>query len=134
MRLVLTCRLGGPEHSLATTVTLRRALKAAFARVEVDGLDEVDVHLTLGGTVTSAEGHGGVHHLRYSAARRRLTVNVVVPASEVVRSTPAGALAPYLDTMSRRIAGRCAPGDADAVTRALAGACREALDALPGSG
>ncbi|RGC66399.1 hypothetical protein C5N14_23670 [Micromonospora sp. MW-13] len=134
MRVAVRVRLGGPERALAEPVALRRALKESFGRIVIDGLDEVDIFLTLGGSITSAEGDGGVHNLRYSAVRRRLTVNVVVPASEIGRDSTAGALAPYLDELARRIAGRCAPRDCAAVSQELAGACREALAATPGPG
>ncbi|WP_433344323.1 Imm12 family immunity protein [Micromonospora sp. CA-111912] len=132
MRVAIRFRHGGPERGLAEAVVLRRALKESFGRIVIDGLDEVDIFLTLGGSITSAEGDGGVHNLRYSAVRRRLTVNVVVPASEIERDSTAGALAPYLDVLARRIAERCAPRDCAAVSQAVAGACREALAAIAG--
>ncbi|MEP7765525.1 hypothetical protein [Sanguibacter sp. 25GB23B1] len=71
--------LGGPELDLGQLRALRHALKTAVSEVSVDGLDEIDVQLRIGGSITPAEGDGGVHSVRFSAARRRITANAIVP-------------------------------------------------------
>ena len=81
--LTMSTVLGGPGLDAPAVRALRRALQAAVGSVVVDGLDEIDLQLRIGGSVTPADGHGGVHSVRFSASRRRLTANVVVPASEI---------------------------------------------------
>ncbi|MEU4804894.1 hypothetical protein [Actinosynnema sp. NPDC023587] len=120
----MRCRLGGPERSPADPVYLRRALVSALAPVSVDGLDALDVFLTVGGSITSGEGHGGVHNLRYSGARKRITVNVVVPASEVAAGSVVEAVGPHLAELARRVAKRCAPGREDELAAVFAEALR----------
>lgn len=103
--------LGGPALDLAEVVHLRRKLTDSIAPIVVDGLDEIDILLRIGGEITPAEGDGGVHALRYTVSRRRLTANVVVPASEVGAEGLRAAAATHLLELVRRIAARCAPGD-----------------------
>ncbi|MEV0676120.1 hypothetical protein AB0I60_06300 [Actinosynnema sp. NPDC050436] len=132
MELSLSGRLGGPDRSPVESLVLRRALRPALARVVVDGLAVLDVSLTLGGSITSGEGHGGVHDLRYSAARERITVNVVVPASELAREPVAVAVGPHFEALARRIAARCAQDREDELVAAFADALRQAAEDLSG--
>jgi hypothetical protein len=83
MQITLTTRLGGPEIDRRPTVRLRRELKIAFGPWVVEALDTVDLALTVGGSLTTAENHAGVHNVRYSTSKRRLTANLVVAASTV---------------------------------------------------
>lgn len=124
VELTMSCRFGGPEHSPADGVLLRRALVPALAPIAVDGLDVLDVRLTLGGSITSGEGHGGVHNLRYSAARKRITVNLVVPADEIAAASVLHAVGPHFAALARRVAERCAPQRADELAAAFDGALR----------
>ena len=48
--------LGGPERDLTAATVLRRALQAECAPLDVPGLDELDVMLALGGSVTPSAG------------------------------------------------------------------------------
>ncbi len=123
--MILTQRnvLGGSERDLAAAIGLRRALQAECAAVEVPGLDELDVMLALGGSITPSTGQAGVRDVRFSRARRRITATVVVPAGELDAATPElDALLPYLAELAATVASRCVPAEPDAVRAALAGA------------
>ena len=80
---MLTTRLGGPGIDRWPTRRLRHALKIAFEPWVVEDLVTIDLALTVGGSVTPAEGHAGVHNVRHSASKRCVTANLVVPASTV---------------------------------------------------
>ncbi|MBW4720558.1 hypothetical protein [Saccharothrix obliqua] len=127
MQLYVRFRLGGPERAAAAPVVLRRALRAGVADLVVPGLDELDLLITPGGSITAAEGDGGVHAVRFSAARRRLTANVVVPASEIDAASAPVAPAAHLAELARRVAARCAPDRVEEVRAALGGAFRDAV-------
>ncbi|MGW6004531.1 hypothetical protein ACWFNS_05855 [Oerskovia enterophila] len=123
--MILTQRniLGGPERDLAAAIVLRRALQAECVPIEVPGLDELDVMLALGGSITPSAGPAGVRDVRFSRARRRITATVVVPAGELDAATPElDALLPYLAELAATVASRCVPAEPDAVRAALAGA------------
>lgn len=83
MQIVLSTRLGGPGIDRWPTRRLRRALKTAFEPLAVETLDTIDLALTIGGSVTPAEGDAGVHNVRHSMSKRLVTANLVVPASTV---------------------------------------------------
>ncbi|MFF2622428.1 hypothetical protein [Oerskovia jenensis] len=120
--------LGGPERDLAAVVVLRRALAAECGPLDVPGLDELDLMLALGGSITPSAGPAGVRNVRFSRARRRITATVVVPAVELDATTPElDAVLPYLAELAATVAGRCAPDAPDAVRAALAGAFERAV-------
>ena len=123
MELVSRFIFGGPDRRLFPPAW-KRALKESVAGVEVPGLDTLDVAFRFGGSVSSFEGDLGVRHVRFSASRRRVTVNVVVPASELAE-LGADALAPHLDELARAVARRVAPGQVDDVAGVLSRAFRE---------
>jgi len=123
--MILTQRnvLGGPERDLAAAIVLRRALQAECAAVEVPGLDELDVMLALGGSITPSAGQAGVRNVRFSRSRRRITATVTVPAAELDAATPElDALLPHLAELAATVASRCVPAEPDPVREALAGA------------
>ncbi|RXR22357.1 hypothetical protein EQW78_14000 [Oerskovia turbata] len=120
--------LGGPDRDVGAVVRLRRALQAECAPLDVPGLDELDVVLALGGSVTPSAGPAGVRNVRFSRSRRRITATVVVPAHELDATTPElDALLPHLAELAATVAARCAPDAPDAVRSALAGAFERAV-------
>ena len=130
--MILTQRniLSGPERDLAAAIVLRRALQAECAAVEVPGLDELDVMLALGGSITPSAGQAGVRNVRFSRSRRRITATVTVPAAELDAAIPEiDALLPYLAELAATVASRCVPAEPDAVREALAGAFERAVGA-----
>ncbi|MBD7999522.1 hypothetical protein [Oerskovia gallyi] len=120
--------LGGPDRDLTAATVLRRALQAECAPLDVPGLDELDLMLALGGSVTPSAGPAGVRNVRFSRSRRRITATVVVPAHELDATTPElDALLPHLAELAATVAARCAPDAPDAVRAALAGAFERAV-------
>ncbi|QDW61694.1 hypothetical protein [Oerskovia sp. KBS0722] len=120
--------LGGPDRDVGAVVRLRRALQAECAPLDVPGLDELDVMLALGGSVTPSAGPAGVRNVRFSRSTRRITATVVVPAHELDATTPElDALLPHLAELAATVAARCAPDAPDAVRAALAGAFERAV-------
>ncbi|WP_456788452.1 hypothetical protein [Cellulomonas sp. P5_C5] len=126
MELVPQAVFGGPDHARLFPPGWMRALKDAVVGVEMPGVDTVDVAFRIGGHILSFEGDAGVHHVRFSAVRQRVTANVVVPDSELAELGTA-ALVPHLDELSRAVAQRVAPDRVDELAGALARAFREAL-------
>jgi hypothetical protein len=115
--------LGGPERDLAAAVRLRRALQAECAPLDVPGVDELDLMVALGGSITPSAGSPGVQNVRFSRAKRRITATVAVPVDEIdAAATELDALRPYLAELAATVARRCAPDAPDEVRAALAGA------------
>jgi hypothetical protein len=130
--MILTHRnvLGGPDRDVAAVVQLRRALQAQCAPFDVPGLDELDVLIALGGSVTPSAGPAGVRNVRFSRAKRRITATVVVPAAELDAATPElDALLPYLVELAATVAARCAPVAPEAIRDDLVGAFERAVAA-----
>jgi hypothetical protein len=130
--MILTQRhvLGGPDRDIGAVVRLRRALQTECAPIDVPGLDELDLMLALGGSVTPSAGPPGVRNVRFSRGRRRITATVVVPAYELDATTPEiDALLPYLAELAATVARRCAPAEPAPVREALAGAFERAVAA-----
>ncbi|MGY4644998.1 hypothetical protein [Cellulomonas sp. URHB0016] len=62
----------------------------------------------------------------FSAKQRRVTANVVVPASELAEHG-SEALATHFDVLAGAVARRVAPGRADGLGKVLGGAFRAAV-------
>lgn len=120
--------LGGPDRDIGAVVRLRRALQAECAPLDVPGLDELDLMLALGGSVTPSAGPAGVRNVRFSRSRRRITATVVVPAVELDATAPElDALLPHLAELAATVAARRAPDAPEVVRAALAGAFERAV-------
>lgn len=105
MRLIITTVFGGPDAATPFMLRLKRALRDRAAEVQIDGLDELDLFFRVGGSITPAEGHGGIHTLRRRKSDGRISANVVFPASELAVGETATVMR-YLDELADRVGAR----------------------------
>lgn len=105
MRLTITTAFGDPDAATPFMLKFKRSLRDRAATLRIDGLEEVDLFFRVGGSITPAEGDGGVHNLRRRKSDGRISANLVFPASELTAGE-ATTVMRYLDELADRVGAR----------------------------
>lgn len=105
MQLRITTAFGGPDAATPFMLKFKRSLRDRAAALRIDGLEELDLFFRVGGSITPAEGVGGVHNLRRRKSDGRISANLVFPASELAADEAATVMR-YLDELADRVGAR----------------------------